>query len=197
MLNAGLSTLVYLKSRLLPDAGQAETQWDAALMRVGLAVASLMQSHCNRKFSRTLGAEHLGSARALAVSVAHFPVEQVTAVELAEIGGTLTTLGADYTLDKAAGVLEFLRPPGSFAQRLVITYDGGFWLNDGAAMPAGATPLPDDLLEAWVIQCQAMAASRALFGSVALTDPKAPKPSGAMLPEVVAMLRVYRRFAGE
>lgn len=200
MLNAGFLTIDSLKARILPEAGVEEPQWDAALGRLGLAVSRQLQQHCNRTFERVTDTSESYSARTFAVCLKAYPVEDIADAELTAQDGTATDAEVSFHIDRASGLLEFLAPPGSASQRLRITYTGGFWLDpeDGATTcPDGATPLPEDILEAFVSQCQAIAEARGLFGAVALRKTKDPQASGELLPEVEAALRGYRRFSGE
>ena len=200
MLDAGLASLFYLKSRLLPAGGQEEEQWDDALCKLGLAVARRFESYCNRRFEYVVGADEFYSARSTSVCVKCYPVEAVTTIQLRDTAGTQETVTAAYHLHKTSGVIEFSNSPGSSMDALRITYTGGYWLDDGGTMPAGATPLPDDLLEAWVMQCQAWAEARQLFGTIALSgmEPKKNAPDPVKLTETVeAILNPYRRFSGE
>lgn len=201
MLNAGFSTLVYLKSRLLPDAGIEETQWDTALGKLGLAVAARFNAHCNRDLDRLEDTTYFASARTMSVTLRRFPVESITSVEVIATDGTTTALEeTGYTLDTASGVLEFLTPPGDRTDRLKVTYTGGFWLDPltGATLPTGATALPDDLLEAWVSEVQIQAESRNLFGAISLRkDSTKSKPSTGLDESTVEALRPHRRFSGE
>lgn len=201
MLNAGLSTLDYLKSRILPEAGAEETQWDTALGKLGESVARRFELHCNRRFERVIGAADLYSARALAICLKCYPVETVSAVQLRDTDGTLTSAGSSYTLDEASGLLEFLTAPGTAAERLLITYSGGYWLDpmDGTTtLPTDATALPADLLELWIAEVQLQAEARGIFGAVALRKPDSKiKSAEGLSADTVDGLRGYRRFSGE
>ena len=78
MLDAGFATLEYLKSRILPDAGSDDTQWDLALGKLGLAVAARFETHCNRHLQRLTAASEITSARTLSVSLKAYPVITLT-----------------------------------------------------------------------------------------------------------------------
>lgn len=199
MLNAGLATLDYLKSRLLPEAGQDETQWDTALGMLGRAVAGQFERHCNRQLARLEVAVDEFSAWTLAVTASRYPLEEIESVEIRAADATTTELEAAlYTADLAAGLIEFSTAPGTRRQRLLLTYTGGFWLDDGDPQPAGSTALPDELLEAWVTECQAQAEARGLLEAIGLRakDP-ARKPPEGLSPATIEILRGYRRFSGE
>jgi hypothetical protein len=170
------------------------------LCKLGLAVARRFESFCNRRMERVEDAAEFYSAQSLAFCLKCYPVEAVTTVQLRDTDGTLSTVTADYHLHKSSGVIEFRSSPGQSSQAILITYAGGYWLDDGGTIPTDATPLPDDLLEAWVMQCQAWAEARQIFGSVSLTgmEPKKNAPDPVKLADVVAeILTPYRRFSGE
>ena len=199
MLDAGFSTLEYLKTRLLPEAGSDDTQWDLALSKLGLALAARFETHCNRHLQRLTAASEIYSARTLSASLKAYPVIALTSVQLRAADGTLATVPASYQLDKACGLLDFPTPPGSSAERLLLTYDGGYWLDpmDGTTLPTGATALPEDLRELWLAEVQLHAEARELFGSVGLRKESKIPPLAGLSAATVDGLRTYRRFSGE
>jgi hypothetical protein len=199
MLDAGFTPLFHLKSRILPEAGVDDTQWDAALSALGRSVARRFEAHCNRHLERHTAASEIYSARTLAVSLKAYPVITLTSVQLRAADGTLATVAATYQLDKGCGLLDFSTPPGSAAERLLLTYDGGYWLDpmDGTTtLPTGATALPEDILELWLAEVQTQAEARELFGSVALRKEGKTPPAG-LSAATTEGLRPYRRFSGE
>ena len=200
MLAAGFATLEYLKSRLLPEAARTDEEYDAALEKLGLALAGRMEGHCGRKFARLVGAVDEFSAWSLAAVLKRYPVETITSIQLRDSDGTLTVLGVDYSNDESCGLIDFYTTPGSRGQRLVITYTGGYWLDDGTTMPEGATALPDDLLELWLAEVQLHAASRGIFEAVGLRSGKdagKDRLVAGLSEQATDGLRPYRRFAGE
>lgn len=200
MLDAGLSTLAYLKSRILPAGGVDVMDWDDALCKLGLAVCRRFESFCNRRLERVTDAAEFYSAQSTAICLKAYPVESVTSVQIRETDGTLSTATADYQLHKASGVLEFTAAPGTASQNLLVTYAGGYWLDDGETQPAGSTALPDDILEAWVSQCQAWAEARQIFGTISLSGQETKKnaPDPVKFTESVETILIpYRRFSGE
>jgi hypothetical protein len=197
MLDAGFSTLEYLKSRILP-AGADGGDWDAALAKLGLGVAGRFNAFCNRVLQRVEGQVDEFNASASAIVLRAFPVEVVNSVEIRGFTGALDTFSGGYQLDQRAGLMLFQGAPGDGTERIVIDYDGGFWLDDGGTMPAGSTPLPDDIMEAWIMQCQAWAEARNIFGTIALEkESKAQARALQLTKDVEAILEPYRRFSGE
>ena len=200
MLNAGLSTLDYLKSRILPEASREETTWDEALSKMGMAIARRMEGHCARLFDRAEDAEDEFSAWTLAVTLRRYPVETISSISLRAFTGAAEEVDLSYNLASSSGLIEFQSVPGCRDERLLITYTGGYWLDDGGTMPAGATPLPDDLLEIWISEIQATAEARGTFEAIGLRAQKdatkAPKING-LSEDAVDALKPYRRFSGE
>lgn len=204
MLSAGFATTLYLRSRLMPEEASGETEWDAAVAALGKSVAAKFDRHANRGFARVEGEINVFSARATAWTLKRYPVETVSQVRTRDTMDAYTTIAAgEWWIDKEAGLLETRSTAGSQSDKLVVAYTGGYWLDprDSSAMPVGATPLPDDLLEAWVLQCQHEAESRGLFHAVSFRtqkDESSPKTVDAgLLPAVTEVLRPFRRFAGE
>lgn len=202
MLNAGFSTLDYLKSRILPEAAWEETTYDAALSRLGLAVAKRFNNYCNRFFEREEIARDRFGAACLSVVLTHYPVEVINGMFLVTAGGSGQAVEPDaYVLDATSGVIEFLSVPGTQYETLDIEYTGGFWLPVASDEDiSGQTfPLPDDILEAWISEIQLQAEARSIFEAVGLRAAKdadkARKNSG-LTEDTIQTLNPYRRFAG-
>lgn len=204
MLDAGFAPLTFLKSRLLPGAAAGKLDWDEQLRAIGRAMKVRISRHCSREFDRKEDAQDVFDGRAREFVLRRYPVEEITQLQLRDTTGSLTALDVDYALDGDAGLIEFaFAPTRSRGVKLVATYKGGYWLDplDGSMAPEGAVPLPDDVLEAWVLQCQAAAESRGIFRAVGLRQSKNDRDEQAtsalrMLPEVIEALRPYRRFGG-
>jgi len=200
MLDAGFGTLQSLKNRLLPQSVAWDMTWDDQIARLGLAVAGRMNAFCNRVFQRVEGQTDEFNAAASAIVLRAFPVETINSVSVRTFTGALDVYDGGYQIDQRAGLMHFGRAVGSGTERIVVDYDGGFWLDNGGTMPAGATPMPDDLIEAWALQCQAWAEARRIFGEIALQslNPKSERPSSLTLAsDVTAILEPYRRFSNE
>ena len=206
MLSAGLSSLAYLKSRILPASSATDTTWDLALCRLGLAMTTRMETHCNRSFDRAVGAINQFSAWTQAVTLRRYPVETISTVQILDPSAGLTDYAGEYALDASAGVLSFtyMITPGTQRQRLVITYTGGYWLDPlttpATAMPTGATPLPEDILEVWLAEVQLQAEARSMFEAVGLRVSKDAAKAVKLIglsEDAIAALAPYRRFSGE
>jgi hypothetical protein len=203
MLSAGFATTTYLRSRLMPDEAAGESEWDAAVAALGKSVAAKFDSHCNRGFARVVDEVNTFEARATAWTLRRYPVESVSLVRTRDTLDAYSAIAAgDWWIDKEAGLLETRSVAGTQYEKLVVTYTGGYWLDprDGTAMPSGATALPADVLESWVLQCQHDAETRGLFTAVSFrrqADESAPKTIDAgLLEATIQTLRPFRRFAG-
>lgn len=204
MLSAGFTTTTYLKSRLLPSAAADNTDWDEAIATLGKSVAGKFDRFCNRRFARSLGTSDTFSARGSSWVLACYPVESIDSVVLRDRDGSTEEIDADaWSVDESCGLLETDYLAGSKSQKLRVTYTGGYWLDprDGTAMPADSNALPDDILAAWILQCQHEAESQGLFHAVALrsqSEENAPRTATvALLDAVKETLNPFRRFAGE
>jgi hypothetical protein len=198
MLEAGFGTLDYLKTRILPVGADENTDWDGALTKLGLGVAGRFNAFCNRVLQRVVDQVDEFNASTTAIVLRAYPVEEIETTQIRSFTGALDEFSGGYQLDQRAGMMLFRSAPGDGTERIVVTYTGGFWLNDGDEMPEGSTPLPDEILEAWVMQCQAWAEARNLFGTISLDKERKAQPSALQLmKDVEAILEPYRRFGGE
>lgn len=195
MHTAGFTPLAYLKSRLLPEAALDITEWDHAMMAVGMGVAAKFEAFCNRSFEHR-AAEDEFAGDSLALSLSRYPVLDITAIYLdgAEIEPA-------YRLAKLAGLIEITFRQGRPRQTLRVAYEGGYWLDprDGTVVPDGLTALPSDVLESYVAQCQAECEGRGMFHALGLRDREtkaAATPVMGLMEAVQSSLLPHRRFAG-
>jgi hypothetical protein len=202
MLDAGLCTLAHLKSRILPEAARMDTEYDAALGKLGLAIAGRMEGHCARRFARLSGAVDEFSALTLSVCLRRQPLETISSIQIRTFTGVPEDYDGDYQLDPTAGLISFAAIPGHSTERIIVTYTGGYWLDDenGTAMPSGATPLPDDLLDTFVSEVQLHAETRGIFAAVGLrsgSEKDKARLINGLSDDTIEALRPYRRFSGE
>lgn len=195
MLSAGFLSLADLKDALLPAKQPDRDDYDDKLVKLGLGVARSFEQHCNRKFVRAEGTVYETDAARSSVTLEALPVEAITSVELLCYGESTAITTDVAALLKSPGIVRFGSVLGSHLDTVRVTYTGGYWLDDGNAMPAGATPLPEDLLEAYIEQCQAEAEARDLFRNVGMQKPGENAKPG-MLPRVKEVLKQYVRFNG-
>jgi hypothetical protein len=159
----GYRDLSTLKARLLPADLGDDSAWDDDISAIGLGVAAEFDRFTGRILRRTAGVKLVSTADVSSVVLTSYPVETVTSVSLVS-GGIAEDLTASIQgLHKTAGIIHFVCEPGDQFSTLEITSTGGYWCDDGEAMPVGATPLPDDLLQAWFQQCRAVCDAEATF----------------------------------
>jgi len=195
-----LSTLATLKSRLLIAANATATTWDHPLQQIGTAVAKAIDRHCNRRLAWNPAHLYTIQADLRSLSLPGYPIHEITAVTLQTNNAPSATI-TRYQLFKDSGILEFARLLGTYDQALTVEYSGGYKTgNETTAPPSTVPPVPDDILEAWLLQCAEIAHQSRIFEARAqtkLTD--APSPSSfaqiALLPSVRQLLTPHLRYA--
>lgn len=207
-MNAGFSNLDTLKKHLLAGTLKNDLRFDAVIRGLGLGVAQQFGSHCNRKFARVAGyAETFPADRAEFV-LSRLPVETVTLseVKLTEADGWVTQ---DTTfiraINLAAGIINIgSGDAGPHYAQVRFTYTGGYWWDTAepddatypTTQPAGSTAIPDDLLNAWVLQCRHVWARMNKLGTDVLADkqPANTTPPEDFAPSVEKTLFNYTRM---
>jgi hypothetical protein len=204
-----LSNLSTLKTHLLTAALLSGTDYDAPIAALGKGVAELFQKRCNRLFPRVALGTFDFSADRTHVVLPRYPVEAITVVELREtLADGWVDQGAvnDFILNlsEKAGLVRFNGIVGGCNARVRLTYTGGYHVNTlepdaigyPTALPAGATALPNDLLFAWLFQCEYIWNSRDKLGLSIAEKPAAWAAGIAaidLLPLVERTLRDYTR----
>ena len=200
-MNAGLGSLLDLKTRLLPPQSRSQTDSDAEIVAIGLGTARWFERYCDRRFARCVGDTYLCRADRSYVVVPRYPLEDVALVETLAIGETQwTPVTQVWQLYPYAGMLDLGGTFGSAAAQLRVTYTGGWWWDeteDGSGvLPAGAFALPDDLRFAWHEQ------SAFLFGRSQRLGLEKIAQHGTFeiasldfLPHVAEILGGYRRIS--
>lgn len=198
----GYRDLSTLKARLLPADLGDEFDWDEDISAIGLGVAAEFDRFTGRILRRTVGAKLVSTADVTSIVLTSYPVETVTSISLVS-GGTSSDLTTSIQgLHKTAGIIHFVSEPGDQFSTLEITSTGGYWCDDGEAMPVDATALPDDLLQAWFQQCRAVADAEGTFrqkgaGNHADKDKRDPSlrmDTLTLLPAVRRTLQLYLRI---
>lgn len=212
-MNLGLGNLTLLKNALLPDALQPDTQFDTYIKSIGAGVATSFEQFCNRKFGYVVNDTFECPANRTYVSLPRFPVVNVSAIDERDTADSdWQTLGtpeqATINIALESGLMEFGFIVAPHFARIRTTYTGGFWFetlepgDDGypSAMPAGASPLPADIQDAWLLQSQFLFIQRDVMGQRGIK--KQDKESTGdfhiaeipMLQYVQDILASYRRF---
>lgn len=194
----GYRDLDFLKARLLPADMGEDSDYDADLMEIGKGVADAFDTYTGRKLRRQAGAVHECAADADSVVLTSYPIETITSVVISYFGIDTTLNDAITGRNNKAGIIHFSGAPGSHEETLKITSTGGFWCDDGNAMPGGATAIPDDLVLAWIQQCRAVCEAEDTFRQKGAG--KDAKKGGLeigsleLLPGVMKTLNRYMRF---
>ena len=166
-MNAGFSNLDTLKKHLLASTLKNDVRFDKVIAALGLGVAGLISNSCNRKFARVENDTAVFSADRCEFLLPRTPLESVslTEVKTNEVDGWVAQTDPNFirAVNLANGIVDCgPRDVGPYYAQVRFTFTGGyFWEtlepDDAAfpsALPAGATPLPDDLLNAWLLQCR-------------------------------------------
>lgn len=193
-----------LKARLLPADMAESADYDLELEALGLGVAALFDRITGRELRRNTAASFECPADEPSVVLKSYPLESVTSVTV--VYGSTSTDVTDSVLgiQKASGIVLFGGAIGSATERLEIVSSGGYWCDqgDGDDLPNGATALPDDLLNAWFLQCRAQADAEGFFrqrGAANNSDKDKRDPALRMetldiLPSVRRVLQLYVRM---
>lgn len=197
---AGYRSLSWLKSRLLPaDMGDL-LDHDQDVEEIGKAVAAQFDRVTGRVLRRTAGVVFETPADQEAIVISCYPIEGTPLIQL--VDGAYVSAIAARQVSAQTGIIRFDHMPGDEDQLIRVTSTGGFWCDDGDAMPTGATPLPDDLLKAWQLQCRAVCDAEQIFrqkGAGNFTDKDKREASLRMetldlIPSVKKTLQLYLRM---
>jgi hypothetical protein len=198
-----LTQLATVKERLGLLANDA--QFDSLLTRAIEAVSVRFDRECNRTLARTVGAMQEFPASETEILARCYPVEVVSKfqVKVSEAEGWVEQAAVGH-LVREGGVVSLIEPLVFIAQSFAVaprlarmTYTGGYVL-PGTAPVAGQAALPADLETAAIEQVAVWFQQREKLGLVRHW------PSGGvymvfsqlpLLPQVVAMLRPYRRWS--
>lgn len=206
-MTTGFTSISSLKAMLLPEAMRMETTWDAQLRRIGLATVAAFEQFTARKFARVEDATFTRPADCSALVLDRYPVENISAVNVRRSGQSTDEDVIDQIANwfPDSGIVEFTQILGTRGDKLTVTFTGGFWWDDsddasGGDLPSGATALPEDLIQAWMLQVQNIVERTRLLKTGALEVNKegeyAPTlQKTELLPGVVSMLKQYCRFA--
>lgn len=206
MLTAGYLTIADLKAQVLPPGLAARSDQDAKLAKLGLGVAARFDRHIGGHLTREERTEErMGGPGIDWYFLSACPLETsgLTCLVVSAPGTASESASAvtPDSIDVAAGLIKV--PGVSSSDALRTTYTGGYWLDDGDDAPAGSTPLPDDLMLAYLQQCTHEADLLDLFGGGA--TPKADDAAklaalrrleaGTLIASVRETLNGYVRFS--
>ncbi|MDB6108333.1 MAG: hypothetical protein JWR69_83 [Pedosphaera sp.] len=210
-MNVGFSNLDTLKKHLLAGSLANETKFNTVITALGHGMAAMVASYCNRSFLRTVGAVEILPADRANFLLSRFPLEALTSVELklSEADGFVVQPATFYqTIDLKNGmvILPDGADAGPYYAQVRFTYTGGYWWETlepddvaggyPSAMPAGATALPHDVIQAWLLQCQHVWDARDKLGMNLADKPgeQAKLAEVKLIPLVETMLTPYTRY---
>lgn len=196
----GYRNLAWLKARLLPADMGDESDYDADISNIGLAVAAHFDRYTGRDLVRAVDESFECSAGVPSLVVSRYPIEAVTSAVLISGGGQSDISGAILNTLSKAGVIDFGGTIGTVHDKIRIGITGGFWCDDDDEKPAGATALPAEILNAWVQQCRAICEAENTFRAKGAERPD-KKTAGpvslenlTLLPGVKSILHLHMRF---
>lgn len=165
-MNAGFSNLDTLKKTLLAGTMKADVRFDKIIAALGLGMATMFENTCNRKFARLVGVQETFPADRCEFCLSRKPVESVATAEL-KLNETDGWVMQDATYIRAIDLKNAIintgdRDAGPYYAQVRFTFTGGyFWetlepddANFPSDLPDGASALPDDLFNAWILQCR-------------------------------------------
>jgi hypothetical protein len=210
-MDLGLSNLIKLKTRLLPQEFVSGTTYDSLVTQVGRGIAYSFEEFCNRRWHRHVGHQDIFSADKVCWIASRFPVETITAIDVKtdEASGWVSAgdvSGAIETFNPTTGVIHFPSLLGDASTLIRITYTGGYWFDttedNSGSLPSGATLLPYYIEEAYYLQ--AMKVWETIDKQGANTGKSGGGDAGLLglslagldlIPAVQKMLRPARRMA--
>ena len=186
-MNAGFSNFDTLKKHLLAGSTAKGTpRFDSAIRLIGIGLAAAIESYTNRAFTRAVNARETFPADRCQWVLSRYPLESVNLVEIKTNetdGFVVQTPSPIVTIDNEAGTINFSggTDAGRPTSMVRFTFTGGYWWEtlepDDAgfpsAQPEGSAGLPDDLLLAWLMQCEVIWSKRDKLGSGLVDEPDA------------------------
>lgn len=187
-----------LKARILPPETAAGTRFDARMEPVAAGVATAFDRALGRSIARASVTETVPGGWET-YSLDRYPVEGDVTVtlQLARDGGTREIIPA--RVNRRAGLLHLTSPAGTRDDEVELSYTGGYYVDlspagDGT-LPEGATAIPSDLIDAWVLQVDHECRVRKIFGGTSSEDLASPFDMDFdLLPRVTRVLRQYQRY---
>lgn len=196
-----IGNLKTLKDNLLPAAQAVDTTFDAGLQTLGKGVAAMMERHCARSFSRVVGDTYQAPGGGACYVLPRFPVEAVTC-DLKYPYDSAWSGASDLITnwDAASGIVNFATPVAVTTALVRFTFTGGYWIDTtedaSGSQPAGSAAMPQDLVLAWITQCQDIFTKRetALRRAFTPSAEKATLGDYELSPMVKSILETYRRI---
>ena len=165
-MNAGFSNLATLKTNLLPNTSKNDVRFDKVIAALGLGVAAQFANLTQRNFERVVGDTEIFPADRCEFLLSRAPLEAVTLCEIkvTEADGWIPQdASLMRSIDLVNGVINCgTADLGPYYAQVRFTFTGGFcWeqlepddANYPTQFPVGANMVPDDLSNAWLLQCR-------------------------------------------
>lgn len=189
-----------LKARVLPAELVKSDRIDERFAALAEGVAAAFDGFTGRTLARGVGVTEIFAGGAGLYLPARYPVESVASVTVRYDDGTTDALTTeDYTVSKQAGLIRMRHLWGRETDEITVVYTGGYFIDTSEfhdeAVPSGATAIPKDIVDAWVLQCDHEARARKLMGGTSGDDLAAALAQVDLLPRVERVLRTYSRMA--
>lgn len=216
-MNCGLGNLDSLKRHLMPATMLSNKQFDKRLVDIGLGVAALFDSYCNRKFAYGENLTQIFRGARSHWYMPNFPVVSFAKVELRYFKADNWTdiSGQPLAVNEETGLLSFGYTLGVDPIQVRVTWTGGYWFetlepegDDGfpspvpdaiannTALEPSKFMLPADVRLAWLLQCGEVWNKIDKLGTSMVDKPDEQNLTGALKlsPMVEDALRPYRRM---
>ena len=181
----------------------ADPQFDFVIQLLGLGVASTFEQFCQRKFCLSSTVESFGADRVQFI-LSRTPLLSLDKIEFKQdesTGFVTKDLTFLRTIDQDNGIIYLPddNDPGDYWSIVRFTYTGGYWWEmlepDDDAYPSqnatNAAVLPDDLKQAWLLQCQSLWSQRDKLG-LGITD----KPEAQTAVAKIELIPLVKQLLG-
>jgi hypothetical protein len=213
---AGLTNLDTLKKHLLATSQMAETRFDLVIQTLGLGIAGLFDTLCNRRLAYLDADQVVFSGDRPHYYLPRFPIRNVTSIQMRyfQTDNWTDITGQPISVNYETGLIHFGYTLGRNPMQVRVVWDGGYWFEplepedaqypsnapvagtDPNGLPARFFILPDTLRSAFLFQCEAAWSQRDKLG-LGLTD-KPGEQSGLgkldLAPMVKSMLNPFIRY---
>lgn len=204
-MNAGLTNLDVLKQLLLPGTMSAESRFDLEIRMLGLGVAAMFETFCNRRLGYLENDTVVFSGDRPHYYLPRYPISAVSKIEmryfLTDAWNEIT--GQPINVNYETGLVHFGYTLGRWPLQVRATWSGGYWyetLEPGdegypSAQPDGVLAMPDGLVAAFHLQCHHIWDQKDKLGVNLVDKPKqSTVQSLEMSPMVRQMIQPYVRY---
>jgi len=216
-MNCGLTNLNTLKKHLLAGSLDGETKFDPVIAMIGLGVAGLFDTFCNRKLAWMESEVVTYSGDRPHMYLPRYPIRQVRSVNMRyfQTDTWCEITGQPITVNFESGMIHFGYTLGRFPLQVQTVWDGGYWFEtlepevegypstapaanaaDPNSLPARFFLLPDVLRSAFLFQCEAIWSARDKLGIGLIDKPGSQSEMGRLeiSPLVKMMLQPFVRY---